>query len=58
MNTDAPTYYASVDSEMIGELQGKYIVDQLQPGSGSVKQIEILQALLMTITLGFSMKAL
>lgn len=41
MNTDAPTYYASVDSEMIGELQGQYIIDQLQPGSGSVKQIEI-----------------
>lgn len=58
MNTDAPTYYASVDSEMIGELQGQYIIDQLQPGSGSVKQIEILQDLLMTITLGFSMKAL
>ena len=41
MNTDAPTYYASVDSEMVGEMQGKYIVDQLHPGAGAVKQIEI-----------------
>ena len=41
MNTDAPTYYASVDSEMIGEMQGKYIVDQLHPGAGSIKNIEI-----------------
>ncbi|MGN1281340.1 MAG: sugar-binding protein [Succinivibrio sp.] len=40
-NTDAPTYYASVDNEMIGEMQGKYIVDQLRPGNGNVKTIEI-----------------
>lgn len=41
MNTDAPTYYASVDSLKIGEMQGKFIIDQIQPGAGNVKQIEI-----------------
>lgn len=40
MNTDAPNYYASVDNKKTGELQGKYIVDQLQLG-GNVKNIEI-----------------
>lgn len=41
MNTDAPTYYASVDSIKVGEMQGKYIIDKIQPGAGATKQIEI-----------------
>ena len=41
LDTDATDYYISIDNEMIGEMQGEFIVRQLTPGSGSVKYIEL-----------------
>ena len=41
LDTDATDYYISIDNEMIGEMQGEFIVRQLTPGSGIVKYIEL-----------------
>lgn len=42
--TEAPSYYISVDNEMIGELQGEYLAKALALGSsGQNKTIELFQ---------------
>ncbi|MGN0915347.1 MAG: sugar-binding protein [Succinivibrio sp.] len=41
MNSNAPSYYLSVDNEMIGEMQGEALVKALRPGAGHVKYIEL-----------------
>ncbi|MGN1281342.1 MAG: sugar-binding protein [Succinivibrio sp.] len=40
-NTDAVTYYASVDNDKVGQMQGRFIIDKIKPDSGDVKNIEI-----------------
>lgn len=40
-NTDAVTYYASVDNDKVGQMQGRFIIDKIKPDSGDIKNIEI-----------------